>query len=281
MQGPQITWLADGRRLHLHHGPIDMIVEASGPGTQAAYECAAARFETLLDELVVDLPRLRQPDGPDPMNTVGQKMANAIRPFQNHFVTPMAAVAGAGADAILQALCNGPGLQKAYVNNGGDVALRLTADEVMRAAVATNPPGQITIGHLDGVGGIATSGWRGRSHSFGIADSVTILAQNTAKADVAATMIGNFVDLPNHPAITRCPADQLSPDSDLGDRLVTTDVAKLNADDINLALDRGANFAQDCLSRNLINGAVIVLAGQYRVVGYLPLIQKEPEIAHA
>ena len=32
MTRAQATWLADGRRLHLHHGPIDMIVEAWGPG---------------------------------------------------------------------------------------------------------------------------------------------------------------------------------------------------------------------------------------------------------
>ena len=30
MQGPQVTWLQDGKRLHLNHGPIDLIVEAFG-----------------------------------------------------------------------------------------------------------------------------------------------------------------------------------------------------------------------------------------------------------
>ena len=47
--------------------------------------------------------------------------------------------------------------------------------------------------------GIATSGWRGRSFSLGIADAVTVLAATAAEADAAATMIANAVDLPGHP----------------------------------------------------------------------------------
>ena len=30
MNGPQIAWLADGKRLHLNHGPIDLIIETFG-----------------------------------------------------------------------------------------------------------------------------------------------------------------------------------------------------------------------------------------------------------
>jgi ApbE superfamily uncharacterized protein (UPF0280 family) len=44
------------------------------------------------------------------------------------------------------------------------------------------------------VRGIATSGWRGRSFSLGIADSVTVLARTAAQADAAATVIANAVD---------------------------------------------------------------------------------------
>ena len=64
--------------------------------------------------------------------------------------------------------------------------------------------------------GIATSGWRGRSFSLGIADAVTVLADRAAAADAAATIIANAVDLPGHPAIVRVPACELAPDSDLG-----------------------------------------------------------------
>ena len=43
------------------------------------------------------------------------------------------------------------------------------------------------IGADQPVGGIATSGWRGRSQSLGIADAVTVLADTAARADAAAT----------------------------------------------------------------------------------------------
>ncbi len=78
-----------------------------------------------------------------------------------------------------------------------------------------------TIRAEDGIGGIATSGWRGRSFSLGIADAVTVLAETAAAADAAATIIANAVDLPGHPGIVRQPASSLQPDSDLRDLPVT------------------------------------------------------------
>ena len=46
--------LADGRRLHLHHGPIDLVVEAFGTKSEveAAYEQAARFFDGVLHGLV-------------------------------------------------------------------------------------------------------------------------------------------------------------------------------------------------------------------------------------
>ena len=63
MQGPQVNWLQDGKRLHLNHGPIDLIVEAFGEADEcrAAYDQAIARFQTILIELVEELPELRLP----------------------------------------------------------------------------------------------------------------------------------------------------------------------------------------------------------------------------
>ncbi|MEP1567151.1 MAG: UPF0280 family protein, partial [Nitratireductor sp.] len=63
MSGPRIAWLPDGRRLHMQHGPIDLIVEAFGaPAERAAgYRQAAARFSTVLDELAGELGALRAP----------------------------------------------------------------------------------------------------------------------------------------------------------------------------------------------------------------------------
>jgi ApbE superfamily uncharacterized protein (UPF0280 family) len=63
---PQIGLLADGRRLHLQDGPIDLIVEAHGSeiNLRAAYDAAARRFTGLLDELCGELPMLRQAADP-------------------------------------------------------------------------------------------------------------------------------------------------------------------------------------------------------------------------
>lgn len=280
--GPFHRHLADGR-LHLQHGPIDMIVQADGPAScvRTAYGQAITRFDSLLSELVSELPLLRQPVRPLPecplQGRVARAMARAARTHLPTFVTPMAAVAGAGASAILAAMTDVPGLVRAYVNNGGDIALFLAQGAApYRLGVVVDPsapasPGRIMIGPQTPWRGVATSGARGRSHSMGIADSVTVLARDAESADVAATLIANAVDLPGDPAVTRAPAHVLSPDSDLGARLVTQHVAPLSPDRISAALDAGETAARSMLARGLIGGALIVLQGTARVVGDLPL----------
>jgi ApbE superfamily uncharacterized protein (UPF0280 family) len=249
-----------------------MIVGAEGPGRDAALGRAANRFETLLDELVRELPRLRRVDGPTPEGETAKVMHRATLPFAPRFITPMAAVAGGGAETILRALCDGPGLTRAYVNNGGDVAFHLGEGQVMRAALATTPPGHALIRHSDPVRGLATSGWQGRSYSLGIADAVTVLAPCAAMADAAATMIANATDLPDHPSITRRPAQDIAPDSDLGARPVTTHVGKLRGQDIATALDAGRDYAASLRSLGLICAAVLMLQGAHRVVGAPSLV---------
>lgn len=257
-----------------------MIVGIDGPGRNAAFARAAGRFETLLSELVEELPRLRRPSGPTPNGETAYIMHAATQPFAPRFITPMAAVAGAGAETVLRAICDGPGVSRAYVNNGGDVAFHLGEGHVMRAALATAPPGQALIRHGDPVRGIATSGWQGRSHSRGIADAVTVLASSAAMADAAATMIANATDLPGHPAITRQPAHDLAPDSDLGPRSVTTHVGPLSEQAKAKALDTGAAYAQTLITRGPVTAAILTLQGAQRIVGAPHLIQpKAPEHA--
>lgn len=269
MQGPQVAYLPDGRRLHLHHGPIDLIVDADGAGRAAALRAAARRFETILRELVGELALLRTAvtGGMRPEGRVAREMAAAVAPFAPDFVTPMAAVAGAVADEILRVMVAAGPLRRAYVNNGGDVALHLAAGARFTAAVAGAPGGRALIEADSAVRGVATSGWRGRSHSLGIADSVTVLARTAAQADAAATMIANAVDLPDSPKVLRRPACELSPDSDLGERPVTVDVLPLTRQEADDALRRGAAFAETCRARGTIVAALLVLQGQVQVVG--------------
>jgi uncharacterized protein len=182
----------------------------------------------------------------------------------------MAAVAGSVADEIMAAMTGAAELDKAYVNDGGDIAIHLTGDASLTAAIAGTGhdfADRLAIHAHDPVRGIATSGWRGRSFSLGIADAVTVLAKDAAAADAAATLIANAVDLPGHPAIKREPANELAPDSDLGMRLVTTGVGKLGAGEIRQALERGAAVAEDYRRRGLIHSAALFLARETVVAG--------------
>lgn len=266
--------LADGR-LHLQHGPIDLICEGWGSpeAVQRGYRRAARRFATVLDELVAELPVLRQ-DGGQPLGVIGARMARAVAPFRPAFITPMAAVAGAVAEEVLAALA-ADGLAKAYVNNGGDIALYLEPGQKLTCAVASSAAATLTLRAEDAARGIATSGWRGRSWSLGIADAVTVLARTAAMADAAATMIANAVDLPGHPAIARCAANALQADTDLGSQQVTTGVAPLSQTDIAAALDAGLAAADIFRARGLIEAAALFLQSETRVTGALMLPERE------
>jgi ApbE superfamily uncharacterized protein (UPF0280 family) len=269
--------LGDGR-WHFHDGPIDLILEAFGESAavEAAYAAAWRRFATALDELCDELPLLRAPSTPKslrPKGVVARRMAAAVAKFHHaRFVTPMAAVAGAVAEEILSAMTSAAPLNRAYVNDGGDIALHLTPGETFAIGMVDRPDrpslsGRATIQAADPVRGVATSGWRGRSFSLGIADAVTVLASSAAVADAAATLIANAVDIPAHPAIRRTPARELDPRSDLGDRLVTTDVGRLAVDDIELALAAGAREAEHWRRAGVIEAAALRLGDSTRLVG--------------
>lgn len=274
---PQIRWLADGRRIHLHDGPIDLIVEARGSAAnvRAAYAAAVERFTGLLDELCGELPELRKPARPAVCVLqvgVARRMHDAVAPFAaNHFITPMAAVAGAVAEEILGTMVRAADLRRAYVNNGGDIALHLADGDCFTVGLVDRPDrpeliGKTVVESNDPTRGIATSGWRGRSFSLGIADAVTVLGRTAAQADAAATIIANAVDLPDHPSVVRRPANEIQPDNDLGARLVTREVRELPLSDIKIALDSGADVARLLLRSGLIDGAALHLQGETRVV---------------
>lgn len=275
---PLIQWLPDEKRLRMRHGPIDLVIEAVGKPfeVEQAYQQAARRFRLVLEELSAELGILRQALKAKPSYNASQKQTHSVSSLQTsngvagpiarhmhqtatrlnntQFITPMICVAGAVADHILASLLNGRELEKAYVNNGGDIALYLATGQHFDVGVCANPlSGSLTshahITTSSDIAGIATSGWRGRSHSLGIADAVTVLACDAATADTAATLIANAIDLPGHTTIERTRANELMPDSDLGGQLVTTDVGKLSEADIELALASGKKLAQSMIDK--------------------------------
>src|ERR1700688_1748820 len=163
--------LPDGRRLHMQDGPIDAIVEAFGVVSEieVAYRAAAARFVGVLDELCGELEFLRQPaceDGDLPSGAIARRMLAAVRPYASQiFITPMAAVAGAVAEEMLEVMTAAAKLSRAYVNDGGDIALHLAPGERFVVGMVERPdrPSLFASAAMDSAQpsrGIATSGWR-------------------------------------------------------------------------------------------------------------------------
>jgi ApbE superfamily uncharacterized protein (UPF0280 family) len=277
----QVRVLPDGRRLHLQDGPIDIVLQAFGAEDQIrrSYCAAADRFVTVLDELCSELSVLRVQarfGGREPGGIIARRMVAAVMPYaEENFITPMAAVAGAVAEEILAAMTESAVLSRAYVNDGGDIALHISLREQFVIGMVDRPDGPSLLGSLFGtmtldsnqpMRGIATSGWRGRSFSLGIADAVTILAKTAAMADAAATIVANAVDVPGHPNILRVAAREILPDSDLGDRLVTAAVGELTSAEVSQALGRGSACAERLIASRLIGAAALNLRGTTCVV---------------
>lgn len=274
MSRMQARMLPDGRRLHLHDGPIDLIIGADGEEAEIAraLDAAGTRFATVLDEICAELPLLRRPTAEEPQGIVAKRMWWATRQLASRcFLTPMAAVAGSVAEEILRGMVAAATLTRAFVNNGGDIALHLSEGASYEIGLVTRPDAPqlfstARISYGDQVRGIATSGWRGRSFSLGIADAVTVLAPAASIADAAATLIANAVDLPGHPAITRLPARDIQPDNDLGERLVTRGVGPLSPNEIAAALDAGVAFAENLVADGTIIAFALHLQGETRMV---------------
>lgn len=273
-------------RWHFQHGPIDIVIGAEGDAVAvaAAHEAAWLRFTTVMGELVSELPLLRAPvAGPCPLQgAVARRMWHACRAVRTGFITSMAAVAGSVADELMQSYRR-EGITRAWVNNGGDIALHLAPGQSARVGLFADlerfdmalAQDAIGMGDVDGlpmdaaftvcaglpVRGVATSGWRGRSFSLGIADSVTVLARTAAEADAAATMVANAVDIAD-PRIARRPASDLKDDCDLGAVPVTVHVPLLDRESVQCALAAGARRARELQARGLIWSAVLVCQGR-------------------
>jgi len=241
--GPIAKLLPCGTRLHLQHGPIDLIIGAEGE-RRPAFDAARARFATVLEELVHELPILRTPvsdNTPPPKGRIARRMHAATTPFSQSYVTPMAAVAGAVADEVLHAMIQAADLHRAYVNNGGDIALHLGKGAQFVIAMQGHDGqslGNVTLTDQDCVRGISTSVRQGRSLSL--------------------------VD-----------------DSDLGAQLVVTHCAALSATDSQTALHAGKTRALQFRSQKLISAAGLFLQGHVATTSPQFLESQRPECLYA
>jgi uncharacterized protein len=288
-QAPSSAGARAAQRWRFAWGPIDLLIGADGVAAAclAAHDAAWARFVQVLPELVAELPRLRQPVEPgepvitpsgvlqelhDLQGPIARRMWRACARVREaataDFITPMAAVAGAVAEDLIKPFV-AAGCARAWVNNGGDIALHLARGEQLQVGLVADIgrrraalDGRFSIHHADATRGIATSGWRGRSLSLGIADAVTVLAKSAALADAAATLVANAVDV-SHPLVQRAPASSRQDDSDLGERLVTVDVPSLPPPLVQQALQAGLARAQQLQVAGVIEAAVLCCQGQW------------------
>ncbi|MFZ5633487.1 MAG: UPF0280 family protein [Bacillota bacterium] len=262
--------LAPGKVL-VDYGPVSMVIEAGGSGgpmTAAALkgaETAVRQLEALsgvLDRARV-LARDALTDGADP--AVLNRMIEVTRATGEPDITPMAAVAGAFAEQALEGAA-GEGATRIIVNNGGDIAIRLGKGESIRVGIVTDLASGKVTHFIDlkgeyGLGGIATSGFGGRSFTKGIASAVVVLAGTAAQADACATMVANAV-YAGHPGIKLRKAEELDPLTDIRGQVVVEKVGRLDGPTVRKAIASGQERFFRYREKGLLFGAVIAVRDQ-------------------
>ncbi len=220
-----------------------------------AYLEAVAKHQAVLSDFAENIKAL-------PENDLVQRMIQSVRAIGDIDLTPMAAVAGTIADAVADWLFI-RGSTKVVVDNGGDIAIRLTANET--AAVGIRPRiTHLDISHVVNLDdrqpswGVTTSGRGGRSFTRGIASAVTVIADNASIADAAATSIANacFVE---DDSIVQIPAEQMDPNTDLAGVKVTVSVELLSPGKMAQAVQTALSKAGTLCRQKLIVGALIAL----------------------
>jgi ApbE superfamily uncharacterized protein (UPF0280 family) len=247
-------------------GPVSMrlLAERGGLPFQFSRPDVEEYVSRLLSQITNVLPILKQKawriKNPASLPEVAQAMLGAVRAVNEETLTPMAAVAGAIADAVKARLS----LHKPdylSVNNGGDISVLNLRNAPMRIGIGDinrgTVPHTLTIDNLSHFG-LATSGFGGRSFTLGIADMVSVVAATAALADAAATHICNHtrIDSLN---VTRRPARNIDPLTDIPDDLVTVKIGKLSGGEVTEALAAGKRAAGRLKSQGIILDAVIVL----------------------
>ncbi|MBS3780436.1 MAG: FAD:protein FMN transferase [Desulfovermiculus sp.] len=247
-------------------GPMRLVLEVwrkKKPDDDLAWFGGRIAFQAL-EDVGAEYRRLQAPSlglKISPRSRVAAAMLQATRAFMEPDLTPIAAVAGSIADQVADWLVD-QGAEKAIVDNGGDIAIRLSPDSVARVGLQALPqqPEENHTLYLHGrqaSWGVATSGLGGRSLTKGIASSVTVLAQTAAAADAAATAVANACTV-DDARILRIPAQSVDPASDLGEDLVIMGLEPLEDELWNMALERAMAKAERYLSQGWIFGAYCV-----------------------
>lgn len=138
-------------------------------------------------------PHQVEPNAPEIVRMMAQS-------GQSAGVGPMAAVAGAFAEAVGRHLMKKFDIQELVVENGGDIFLKINQNLLISVYAGNSPLSEkigIEIQASESPLGVCTSaGTVGPSVSFGKADAAMVICKNTALADAFATGFGNMVKTP-------------------------------------------------------------------------------------
>lgn len=264
-------------------GPMRMFIEGSIHGNPHPEACSRAANEAIgfLEQIAKHMDMAKTPArmlAEPPRHLLIHSMWSAVTAVGDPDLTPMAAVAGTIADATADFLVY-QGLTRVVVNNGGDVAIRLTAGETLTVGIrpdlnAEQITHRVMIAEEMNIGGVCTSGLGGRSFTRGVASATTVFAGSAAIADAAATAVANATYIPS-PAVQRRVADYIYPDTDLKGVEITATVGHLSEDEALTALSQGLNRAEALVERILITGACITVQGKTQCTkGIAGLVQQ-------
>ena len=110
---------------------------------------------------------------------------------------PMAAVAGAFADFMCRDIMRHYNPDEIVVENGGDICVRCRDELLVQFYAGKNDYFKKLALQIDAVedyiGVCTSSGMYGHSFSYGLADSVTVVAESAAMADAWATALCNKI----------------------------------------------------------------------------------------
>ena len=251
------------------YGPMTLTISAWADGEPRPVMAAKAAVFALglLEEMSSLQPLLKTPAGKiknlKDCSPILRKAVRSCRAVSRE-LTGLAAVAGLTADEVLGEALR-LGADRVIVNNGGDVALITCAGKPVRVGLKTHPEGEVThfleIAAEDKIGGVATSGWTGRSFSTGVADVVTVWAEDCATADAAATWIAGRTDL-NSGQVFRSRARDLDPETDIPLLNVTREVGRLAPKEKKEALEKGLAEAGRLVAEEIIRGAFLAVQGE-------------------
>ena len=283
--GTQIHLLEGGRVL-AEYGPMQLVISASIGAIPQVRECVRAAKESFhylesvarcKDSIFAPWPCVKR----HIEDEVVASMVSASRVVGDRDLTPMAAVAGAIADAVADFLYE-RGMTKVIVNNGGDVAIRLGSGQCVRIAVGAQGetgycPTTIVLGDSEPSWGVASSGLGGRSLTKGIARLVTVISTRAAYADAAATAVANatFVE---DPCVSMVDAEDVDPNTDIPGTRVVNGVGEISEATVALGLRRGKEKADDLIARGIILGAFIMIKDRVALAGSFEELMSQGKI---